>query len=51
MPRNELDDHRTWEAGYLGAKVLVQRDVLPDLYNQNFMVKIDPNESLTEKIF
>ncbi len=51
LPGNGLDCHRTWEAGYLGAKVLVQRDVLPDLYNQNFMVKIDPNESLTEKIF
>ncbi len=51
LPGNGLDCHRTWEAAYLGAKVLVRQDVLPDLYNKNFMVKIDPNESLTKKIF
>ena len=49
LPGNGLDCHRTWEAGYLGAKVLVRHDVLPDLYSQKFMVKIDPSESLTEK--
>lgn len=46
LPGNGLDCHRTWEAGYLGAQVLVPQSVLPDLHNQEFIKKIDPHNRL-----
>ena len=48
MPGNGLDCHRSWEAGYLGANVLVQKDVLPSLHKQKFITQIDPSIILNE---
>lgn len=43
LPGNGLDCHRTWEAGYLGASVLVARGVLPMLHDQKFITQINPD--------
>lgn len=51
LPGNGLDCHRTWEAGYLGANVLVQKDVLSSLHKQKFITPIDPYISLKESVF
>ena len=48
LPGNGLDCHRTWEAGYMGANVLVQKDVLPSLHKQKFITQIDPSIILNE---
>ena len=42
LPGNGLDCHRTWEAGYLGATVLVANSILSELHDQNFIKEIDP---------
>ena len=46
LPGNGLDCHRTWEAGYLGANVLVADGVLQTLHNQKFITQIDPHNRL-----
>ncbi len=46
MPGNGLDCHRTWEAVYQGAKVLIPENLFPDLDDQEFFVKINPYKSI-----
>ena len=46
MPGNGLDSHRSWEAVYQGAKVLVPEYLFPDLRDQEFFVRINPYEPI-----
>jgi len=46
MPGNGLGCHRSWEAVYQGAKVLLPENLFPDLSDQEFFVRINPYEPI-----